>query len=293
MKQGKTGWVSIDAGNHGIGESSGSREAVTEAGNIGEFSGTISSNSFKSLNATDDHGTEASASNTTGQSISKDVDVRSLEISNSTADQDIEESTESNQTDSNNLTEERQIQPKRTEQYKVDLTSGGTGTGSHSIDPQETQTEEWTVVDPHTNVEYLRQEMTKYCETPHCSDISLFLYLILNVLKEHESLNAIHDESMSFIAHMLELCDARLLDVDVLKSLQAMIDCVTSPYLLDQIYKHLVFNFRIWSSCYFGVRVGHIQYLSTIIKDNSSLFKKSFGVQFFLDVIRMYYAWGA
>lgn len=35
--------------------------------------------------------------------------------------------------------------------------------------------------------------------------------------------------------------------------------------------------------------VGHIQYLSTIIKDDKKYFRKKYGVQFLLDVINAYY----
>jgi hypothetical protein len=35
---------------------------------------------------------------------------------------------------------------------------------------------------------------------------------------------------------------------------------------------------------------GHIQYISTVIKDDRKYFRKKYGVQFLLDVIRQYYA---
>jgi len=34
---------------------------------------------------------------------------------------------------------------------------------------------------------------------------------------------------------------------------------------------------------------GHIQYMSTVIKDNRKHFRKKYGVQFLLDTIRLYY----
>lgn len=37
--------------------------------------------------------------------------------------------------------------------------------------------------------------------------------------------------------------------------------------------------------------VGHIQYLSTIIKDSRRLFRKKYGVQFLLDTLRIYYGY--
>lgn len=122
------------------------------------------------------------------------------------------------------------------------------------------------------------------------TEISWCLYLILNVLKEYESNVTLHDQSIMFISYILLTCDARLLDLTVLKAIQDMIECVNNPYLLEQIYQHVVFNFGIWSACQCQLRIGHIQFVSTIIKDKPSSFKKSFGVQYLLDVVKMYYA---
>jgi hypothetical protein len=35
---------------------------------------------------------------------------------------------------------------------------------------------------------------------------------------------------------------------------------------------------------------GHVQYISTVIKDDRRYFRKKYGVQFLLDVIRQYYS---
>lgn len=43
--------------------------------------------------------------------------------------------------------------------------------------------------------------------------------------------------------------------------------------------------------CLFSSNVGHIQYMSTVIKDNRKQFRKKYGVQFLLDTIRLYYGW--
>ena len=37
------------------------------------------------------------------------------------------------------------------------------------------------------------------------------------------------------------------------------------------------------------MQIGHIQYLSTLIKSDRKYFRKKFGVQYFLDVIRAHY----
>lgn len=114
------------------------------------------------------------------------------------------------------------------------------------------------------------------------------------------------------------------MDVNVLMAVQLLIEQVSvekNMQLLQQMYQHLLFDFRIWNSGDFPFRigelldlgncpktkcsslgvilyvgsngklytVGHIQYLSTIIKDSRRLFRKKYGVQFLLDTLRIYY----
>lgn len=96
--------------------------------------------------------------------------------------------------------------------------------------------------------------------------------------------------------------------------------------LLQQMYQYLLFDFRIWNRGDFPFRIGesglldkfyrcfrnvlllmwlyfryiieselsilgHIQYLSTIIKDSRRVFRKKYGVQFLLDTLRIYYGY--
>ena len=61
--------------------------------------------------------------------------------------------------------------------------------------------------------------------------------------------------------------------------------------LIYQIFHSVLFDFRIWSRSEFHVQIGHIQYLSTLIKEDRKYFKrKGFGAQYFLDVIRNHYS---
>ncbi|CAL1547602.1 unnamed protein product [Lymnaea stagnalis] len=82
-----------------------------------------------------------------------------------------------------------------------------------------------------------------------------------------------------------------MMDVTVLMSIQYLIeDCHDTPSvkstLLQHIYHYILFDFSLWSKTHFAVRIGHIQYLSTIIKEDRKYFRKMYGVQFFLDIIR-------
>ncbi|XP_076087925.1 neurobeachin-like protein 1 isoform X3 [Mytilus galloprovincialis] len=94
------------------------------------------------------------------------------------------------------------------------------------------------------------------------------------------------------IGAILQKVNCKLIDVHVLMSVQLLVDMATttSRTLLQHLYQYILFDFRIWSKSHFPIRIGHIQYLSTIIKDDKKYFRKKFGVQFILDVIRMYYS---
>lgn len=116
------------------------------------------------------------------------------------------------------------------------------------------------------------------------------------------------------------------MDVNVLMAVQLLIEQVSvekNTQLLQQMYQHLLFDFSIWNSGDFPFRIGelldlgscvktqdssldtnlylgskrklyiagHIQYLSTIIKDSRRLFRKKYGVQFLLDTLRIYYGY--
>ena len=65
-----------------------------------------------------------------------------------------------------------------------------------------------------------------------------------------------------------------------------------------QIFYILVENILFPVKSFFGLKLsmlfvvvfsGHIQYLSTIIKDDRRHFRKTFGVQYILDVIKFHY----
>uniref|UniRef100_A0A8C4WHP6 Neurobeachin like 1 n=1 Tax=Gopherus evgoodei TaxID=1825980 RepID=A0A8C4WHP6_9SAUR len=74
-----------------------------------------------------------------------------------------------------------------------------------------------------------------------------------------------------------------LMDVNVLMALQLLIEQVS-------VEKNV--QLFIWNRGDFPFRIGHIQYLSTIIKDSRRLFRKKYGVQFLLDTLRIYYGSG-
>ena len=83
-----------------------------------------------------------------------------------------------------------------------------------------------------------------------------------------------------------------MIDVNVLMAAQLLIELAQGTEdqkLLHQIYQNVLFDFRIWSRSAFHVQIGHIQYLSTLVKSDRKFFRRKFGVQFLLDVIRAHY----
>ena len=60
------------------------------------------------------------------------------------------------------------------------------------------------------------------------------------------------------------------------------IDC---PELLDQFYKYLLFNFRIWERVPFVMQSQVLQYIHSLIEENIGYFSAKFGILFFCDIL--------
>ncbi|XP_064646322.1 neurobeachin-like protein 1 isoform X2 [Lineus longissimus] len=102
----------------------------------------------------------------------------------------------------------------------------------------------------------------------------------------------IRTNSVAIIGTLLQKVGPSLVDVHVLMAVQLLVEAImhTNKTLLHHVYQYLLFDFRIWSKSDFPVRIGHIQYLSTIIKDDKKFFRKKYGVQYMLDIIRTNYS---
>ncbi|XP_010218713.1 PREDICTED: neurobeachin-like protein 1 [Tinamus guttatus] len=127
--------------------------------------------------------------------------------------------------------------------------------------------------------------------------IATFILMIKHFIQRHHvnQENLIHSHGVATLGALLQKVPRNLMDVNVLMAVQLLIEQVSvekNMQLLQQMYHHLLFDFSIWNSGDFPYRIGHIQYLSTIIKDSRRLFRKKYGVQFLLDTLRMYYGSG-
>ncbi|KAJ7408040.1 neurobeachin like 1 [Willisornis vidua] len=127
--------------------------------------------------------------------------------------------------------------------------------------------------------------------------VATFILMIKHFIQRHHvnQENLIHSHGVATLGALLQKVPSVLMDVNVLMAVQLLIEQVSvekNMQLLQQMYQHLLFDFSIWNSGDFPFRIGHIQYLSTIIKDSRRLFRKKYGVQFLLDTLRIYYGSG-
>uniref|UniRef100_A0A4W3HXW4 Neurobeachin-like protein 2 n=1 Tax=Callorhinchus milii TaxID=7868 RepID=A0A4W3HXW4_CALMI len=113
--------------------------------------------------------------------------------------------------------------------------------------------------------------------------IATFLLTIKHFIRRHpiNQENLIHSHGVATLGALLQKVSSGLADVNMLVAVQLLIEQVSiekNTQLLHQMYQFLLFDFRIWSHGDFPFRIGHIQYLSTIIKDNRKLFRKKYGM---------------
>lgn len=150
--------------------------------------------------------------------------------------------------------------------------------------------EEWVYINDNYDLRFYKKEIYRLCKSRNCNGVALFLFLLLSILKGHDVNDEEFAETLCYVGSILRNMDVQLINVQVLRSLQALVECVTNDTVRQSVFENLLFDFRIWSSSEFNVRIGHIQFISTQIKDSPQIFRTEYGVRFFLDVITQYYA---
>lgn len=116
----------------------------------------------------------------------------------------------------------------------------------------------------------------KMMQNPVACFLCMIRYFITNHQLNQEQLMSY--DCVGIIASMLTKCDPELFDVNVLMASQLLIESVQNQQtpnkaLLDNIYNNFIFDFKVWSRTPFQVTIGHIQYLSTIVKNDRKYFK--------------------
>jgi len=153
----------------------------------------------------------------------------------------------------------------------------------------EQQEEEWVFINDNKDLRFYKKEIYRLCMSHNCNGVALFLFLLLSILRGHDVKDEEFAETLTYVGSILRNMDVKFINVQVLRSLQALVECVTNETVLQSVHENLLFDFRIWSSSEFNVRIGHIQFISTQIKDNPPRFRSQYGVRFFLDIITQYY----
>ncbi|XP_058412923.1 neurobeachin-like protein 2 isoform X2 [Diceros bicornis minor] len=125
--------------------------------------------------------------------------------------------------------------------------------------------------------------------------VAAFLLMLRNFLQGH----AVNQESLvqcqgpAIIGALLRKVPSWAMDMNVLMSAQMLMEQVAaegSGSLLYLLYQHLLFNFHLWTLSDFAVRLGHIQYVSSIVREHRQKLRKKYGVQFILDALRTHYS---
>lgn len=130
--------------------------------------------------------------------------------------------------------------------------------------------------------------------------IASFMCFLRYLTHEHDNNqeNLLNSECLSIIGMMLQKCPAKMFDVNALMATHLFMESIqghksstgqSNLPLLNDLYTSIAFNFDIWVHMPFQITLGHVQYLGAMIKNDRKYFRKKFGIQFFLDVVRQYY----
>ncbi|RMX38939.1 hypothetical protein pdam_00016423 [Pocillopora damicornis] len=168
--------------------------------------------------------------------------------------------------------------------------AGSSVPSSPSLPCTEQQEEEWVYIEDNFDLRFYKKEIYRLCKSRNSNGVALFMFLLLSILKGHDVREEEFAETLCYVGSILRTMDVKFINVGVLRSLQALVECVTNETVLQSVFENLLFDFRIWSCSEFNVRIGHIQFISTQIKDSPERFRFEYGVRFFLDVITQHYS---
>jgi hypothetical protein len=126
------------------------------------------------------------------------------------------------------------------------------------------------------------------------SGVASFLLLLRSFLLRSMSNQAVLQEmnGIAIIGALLHKVDVKHINVEMLSAVQLLVETVslTSGDLLGQVYEHLIFDFGIWTRAKFNTQIGHVQYVMTIMKDNTEMCQNKYGVRFLLNVLAKFHS---
>ncbi|XP_050525286.1 neurobeachin-like protein 2 [Daktulosphaira vitifoliae] len=131
-------------------------------------------------------------------------------------------------------------------------------------------------------------------DTLELHPIGLLLILMKNLMKGNivgqEQL--LRKNGIPILGELLTNVPPDKIDLQMLEALQLFMETlqdISNVQLLRAFFQHVLFNFAIWSRCSFQIQIGAVKIIYLLIKNDRKSFRKRFGIQFFLDSIRIYY----
>ncbi|KAM8788211.1 neurobeachin-like protein 1 [Rhynchonycteris naso] len=107
--------------------------------------------------------------------------------------------------------------------------------------------------------------------------VAAFILIVKHLIQRHpiNQDNLTHARGVATLGALVQKVPSTLIDVNVLIAIQLLIEHVSlekNMQLLQQMYQYVLFDFHIWNHGDFPFQIGHIQYLSTIIKESRRVF---------------------
>nr|XP_037273796.1 LOW QUALITY PROTEIN: neurobeachin-like protein 1 [Rhipicephalus microplus] len=128
------------------------------------------------------------------------------------------------------------------------------------------------------------------------NQVSSFLVIVQHLMQgsPENQMQLLARTGIPTIGALMQRVPGHCIDVNVLMAVQLLVENASgvenAQEMLQLVYQHILFDFRIWSKGSFAVRLGHIQYLTTIIKEDRKYFRKKYGPRFMLDMVQMFYS---
>ncbi|BFZ22107.1 hypothetical protein BsWGS_25146 [Bradybaena similaris] len=176
--------------------------------------------------------------------------------------------------------------------HSCQLLDAETPSSPSKLEAEDLDLDDWTLVNNNS----LSSPELKLDHNPLAAFITMIRYMLKEKPVNKDTF--VRSYCAATLGMLMQKMPGDLMDINVLMSIQYLVEecdsrdpsCPsTKSTLLQHIYHYILFDFSLWNRTQFAVRIGHIQYLSTIIKDDRKYFRKKYGVQFLLDVIRAYY----
>eukprot|EP00794_Sanderia_malayensis_P017323 gene17323-19056_t len=161
---------------------------------------------------------------------------------------------------------------------------------------QDQGNEDWILVDKTASSRTRNFTFTRWANEKDYYDLngaSYFISLLRNMLVSQRAAQEsfIQSKGVQLMGLLLQKCDARIINIGFLMSLQSLVEGLAESKmeLQQAVYKYILFDFRIWSDSDISLRIAHVQLISTYVKDKPGYFKELFGVGFLLKIVCSHY----